>query len=178
MGNLLHSVYLIEVIFPIKNSLLEFFIDVSGTPPARTYFSLVSFNMITKDDIFKLQTRRKIYDFINKYPGLHLREISRRSNIPLGSLRYYIKSLDKYGLIVIKTDHKFKRYYVNQTVGEKDKELLNILRQDIPLRVILMLLTPGIVTEWGDFFEKNTEVCTCSFIGFVDTTRTIKSFPS
>jgi hypothetical protein len=47
----------------VKNKLahlLEFFIDVSGTPPAKTCFALVSFNPYTKDEI--------IEEFFDKYP--------------------------------------------------------------------------------------------------------------
>jgi len=99
--------------------------------------------MILKENILKLETRRTIYDFIMKYPGLHLREISRRTNIPLGSLKYHLNFLNKYGLIAPKSDHRYIRYYVKQTVGKKDKEILNLLRQETPLRIILMLLTPG-----------------------------------
>ena len=99
--------------------------------------------MLSKEDILKLETRRKIYNSILKHPGLHFREIKRRTNIPLGSLQYHINSLNKYELIITKTDYKYKRYYAKQTIGNKDKEIINILRHDIPLRIVLLLLTPG-----------------------------------
>jgi len=99
--------------------------------------------MISKDDILKLETRRTIYDFIMKYPGLHLREISRRTNIPLSSLKYHLNYLEKLDLFISKADHRYKRYYIAKTVGKKDKEILNLLRQETPLRIVLMLLSPG-----------------------------------
>lgn len=99
--------------------------------------------MITKDDVLKLDTRRDIYNFVKKYPGLHMREISRRKNIPLGSLRYHLNYLEKLDIIITIHEHKFNRYYIKRTVGMRDKELINLLRQEVPLRIILMLLTPG-----------------------------------
>jgi DNA-binding transcriptional ArsR family regulator len=99
--------------------------------------------MLTKDEILKLETRREIYNFINNYPGLHLREISRRTNIPLGSLRYHIGSLKKYSLIVTRKDQVYKRYFVLHSIGNMDKEIINILRKEIPLRIVLLLLCPG-----------------------------------
>ena len=99
--------------------------------------------MISKEDILKLETRRNIYDFILKNPGLHLREISRRANIPLGSLNYHLNFLNKNELIVTKYDPRYLRYYVKQTVGKKDKEIINLLRQEIPLRIVILLLCPG-----------------------------------
>ena len=99
--------------------------------------------MLSKDDILKLETRRRLYNFILKNPGLHLREIKRRTNLPMGSLQYHIKSLNKYGIVVSKVNHGYIRFYSIKSVGNRDKEIINILRQEIPLRIILLLLTPG-----------------------------------
>jgi len=99
--------------------------------------------MISKENILKLGTRRKIYNFILEYPGLHLRELSRRTNIPLGVLRHHLNFLKKQGLVIKKTDRRYVRYYVTQKVGKKDKEIINLLRQEVPRRIILLLLSPG-----------------------------------
>lgn len=99
--------------------------------------------MISKDDILKLQTRRIIYDFILKNPGLNLREIQRRLNIPLGGLRYHLGYLEKLDLILFKPDKKYKRYYVKDTIGRQDKEILNLLRQETTLRIVVTLTLPG-----------------------------------
>jgi len=99
--------------------------------------------MLLKDDILKLETRREIYNLILNNPGLHLREIKRRTNVPLGSIQYHLSYLERYELIVSKTFGRFTRYYAKQIVGNKDKEILNLIRQETPRRIILMLLTPG-----------------------------------
>ena len=52
--------------------------------------------MISKKNILKLEIRRKIYDFVDKNPGLHVREISRRMDIPINTLIYHIKYLKKF----------------------------------------------------------------------------------
>ena len=99
--------------------------------------------MISKDEILKLETRKDIYDFILNNPGLHLHEIQRRTNIPLGSLRYHLKFLEKLDLINIKIDKNYKRHYVKNTVGANDKKILNLLRQETTIRIVIMLLMPG-----------------------------------
>ena len=99
--------------------------------------------MISRKNILKLEKRREIYNFILENPGLHLREISRRTNISVGGLRHHLNFLKKIGLIDSKPDHRYTRYYVNQTVGAKDKEIINLLRQDIPRRIILLLFCIG-----------------------------------
>ena len=109
--------------------------------------------MISKENILDLQMRREIYDFILKNPGLHERELSRRIEMPKTTLRYHINYLMKYDLVVIKPDGGYSRFYVTQKVGKRDKEILNLLRQETPRKIVIMLLTPGP----GDIFiDKET----------------------
>jgi len=107
--------------------------------------------MLSKDDLLKLKTRKDIYNLILKNPGLHLREILRRTNLPAGNVQYHLKYLEKFGLIVSNDDLKYNRYYVKEKVDRRDKEILNLLRQKIPRRIILMLLMPGP----GQIFKDN-----------------------
>ena len=99
--------------------------------------------MISKDKVLELKTRQELYNFISENPGLHLREMFRKVNLSLGSLRYNLNCLEKLNLIVSKTDLKYKRYYVKESIGKKDVEILNLLRQEVPLRIMMMLLIPG-----------------------------------
>ena len=99
--------------------------------------------MIFKENILKLEKRREIYNFILENPGLHLREISRRINISFGGLRHHLDILKKQELIITKDDLKYTRYYATQKVGKNDREILNLLRQDVPRKIIYLLLTPG-----------------------------------
>jgi DNA-binding transcriptional ArsR family regulator len=99
--------------------------------------------MILKEDILNLKTRQEIYNFILKYPGLHLREISRRMNFSLGNLRHHLSYLKKHGLISTKTHSRYSRYYVIQKIDENDKEIINLLRQEIPRKIILLLSCKG-----------------------------------
>jgi predicted transcriptional regulator len=51
--------------------------------------------MISREEILKLETRRKIYKIILENPGLHLREILRRTKLSYGVLSYHLKYLKK-----------------------------------------------------------------------------------
>ncbi|MCK4365914.1 MAG: winged helix-turn-helix transcriptional regulator [Thermoplasmatales archaeon] len=99
--------------------------------------------MISKENILKLETRREIYNIILENPGLHLREILRRTDLSYGVLSYHLNYLKKQDLIVTKINPRYTRYYVSQKVGDKDKEILNILREETPCKIILLLLIPG-----------------------------------
>ena len=99
--------------------------------------------MLSKQNILKFEKRKKIYDFISENPGFHLRELSRNMDISFGSLRHHLYFLEKQGLITTKIDGRYTRYYITQTMGRKEKEILNLLRQETPLRIIMLLITPG-----------------------------------
>ena len=106
--------------------------------------------MNCRDDIFKIETRQEIYNFISNHPGLHLREISRKLNIPVSTLAYHLRYLKKKELIVVKNNQRYARYFVKERISMRDKEIFDLLRQDVPRRIILSLLSPVQGEEYKD----------------------------
>ncbi|MBS3816301.1 MAG: winged helix-turn-helix transcriptional regulator [Candidatus Thermoplasmatota archaeon] len=92
----------------------------------------------------ELEARKKTYEAIDENPGVHLRELDRKLDIPLGTLRYHLRVLEKKDMIVSKKESKYKRYYARGEVQKEDKELLSTLRKELPRTIILFLLEyPG-----------------------------------
>ena len=87
-----------------------------------------------------VEIRKKIYDFILKYPGLHLSELSRKMDMPKSTINYHLNHLKKQKQIVRKDDDKYTRYYIANNVGENEKKILHILRQETPREIIIYLL--------------------------------------
>jgi len=92
-------------------------------------------------------TRKRIYQFILKYPGLHKRELSRRLNIPKTTLNHHLDYLEKRGFIVVKPEGKYTRFYVANNVGNLEKKLIHILRQDTPCNIILYIATMACASQ-------------------------------
>jgi len=90
-------------------------------------------------DVLGLGIRRRIYQNILKYPGLHLSQIARNLTIPRTTLLYHLNFLKRENLLFGKSEGRFTRYYVKKTVGNADKVILGLLRQQIPRRIILFL---------------------------------------
>ncbi len=89
----------------------------------------------------ELDARRKIYDCISKSPGLHFREIQRRTSLATGSLDYHLHFLHKNDLIRIEKTRGFVRYYTTSVGYEQaDKELLNLLRHDKVRHILIFLI--------------------------------------
>ena len=88
----------------------------------------------------ELESRRNIYEAISKVPGIHFRELNRRLGIPLGVIEYHLKYLENHELIVSKRAGRYKRYYVLGKLGSKDKQLMGLLQQQMPRRILMHLL--------------------------------------
>ncbi|HWG91346.1 MAG TPA: helix-turn-helix domain-containing protein [Candidatus Thermoplasmatota archaeon] len=97
--------------------------------------------MVNKtEDALELTTRRAIYQYIKTCPGAHLRKIHRAVNLPFGQVLYHLTYLEKSGLIVVKKDGKFNRYFIKNLMGRKEKDIISILRHDVPRRIAILLL--------------------------------------
>jgi len=95
---------------------------------------------MVKDDALINKTRKQIYSDILKHPGIYLRELSRKLQIPTTTMNYHLDYLQKRGYIVGKPDGRFIRYYITQNIGVKDKELLHLFRQQVSREIIIHLV--------------------------------------
>ena len=87
------------------------------------------------------QTQMKIYELIEKNPGLHLSKIADMMKMKLSLAQYHLQNLEKDNLIVSVREEGYKRFYVEDSeVGTKEKRLLSLLRREIPLQIVLFLL--------------------------------------
>ncbi len=90
------------------------------------------------ESIIDQTPRDKIFSTIVQNPGLHFREIQRRTNYATGAVQYHIDYLKKKNLIHEIKEGKFTRYY---SVEEKsNSKILNLLRQNQVRLIVLFLL--------------------------------------
>jgi predicted transcriptional regulator len=92
------------------------------------------------DDALKLDSRRKIFEQIEKVPGIHFRELARRLNINTGVIEYHLRYLENHDMIISRREGRYKRYFVEGKLGSKDKQLLALLRQEMPRKILMHLL--------------------------------------
>ena len=97
-------------------------------------------NMLSKKNVFKLEKRRKIYDFIDKNPGLNVREISKKLNIPYTSLSHHLKYFKKLDLIREIREGKYKKIFISYKLGAREKQILGLLRNDNSCKILLYLI--------------------------------------
>lgn len=86
------------------------------------------------------RSRRRIYKHIVKSPGLHERQLAKELDIPLSTLIYHLHYLEKRELIGAKSGERYTRYYASKKIGARAKEILSILRQKMPRKIVMYLL--------------------------------------
>ncbi|MFQ5837479.1 MAG: winged helix-turn-helix transcriptional regulator [Thermoplasmata archaeon] len=102
-------------------------------------------------EVLDLESRRRIFEFLQQYPGLHLRELERQLGMDVRALRYHLEFLEKHEAITSLMQEGYLRYYPRQwdegyfreRVGAFEKRVLGLLRQRMPLHLILLLLDQG-----------------------------------
>lgn len=91
----------------------------------------------------ELDNRRDLYAFLQEIPGAHFSEIQRQLDLATGTLQYHLRYLEKRGLVEVKRDGRYTRYYPSMEVDRRDKRLLGLLRQPTPRSIVLDLLEHG-----------------------------------
>jgi len=87
--------------------------------------------------------------FVQRYPGVHLREIRRRLGIPIGTLDYHLYRLGKEGLITVRFQGGYKCCYPGTSAVDRapipapEQVLLALLRLPLPRALILHLYLEG-----------------------------------
>lgn len=96
--------------------------------------------MKTKEEALELDARRQIYEYILATPGTHLRGVHRAVKLPFGQVLYHLNYLEKLDLVVVKKDGKFSRYFVKNLIGRKEKDVISVLRHEVPRTIAILLL--------------------------------------
>lgn len=91
-------------------------------------------------DILELETRKNIYEAVEQNPGIHLSAIAKVLNMSAQLVDYHLSHLEYHGFISIEKEGGLRRCYIKGAIGTQDKRLLGILRQRIPLQIVLFLL--------------------------------------
>lgn len=96
------------------------------------------------EDPLELETRRRIYQHLQKFPGAHMREIGREVDIPMGTLEYHLHYLVKAQLLTVRQDARYTRYFATGELSRHEKDVLAVLRQKVPRQIAAhLLLAPG-----------------------------------
>lgn len=88
-----------------------------------------------------LETRQKIYELILRNPGLHQAKIAQMLSMRKSLAEYHLQYLEKNNAIVSIKKEGYRRYFIkDEDVDNKDKQILSVVRQEIPFKIVVLLL--------------------------------------
>jgi len=92
-----------------------------------------------KDAVLANLRRKKIYNFVRKNPGFHLRELQRRLEIPLSSLEHHVDYMIRHNVLYKQRDGRYVRYFAGEYTKEEQK-LISALRHEKMREIVLIVL--------------------------------------
>jgi predicted transcriptional regulator len=88
----------------------------------------------------ELEKRKDLYLLVSRSPGLHFREIQRRTQSGTGQLDYHLEYLRKVGLIRAEKRGEYLRFYARTDIKSDEKRVLELLYKKNIRRILLYLL--------------------------------------
>lgn len=102
--------------------------------------------MARKDD--KPSVRLQVHEAVRRYPGIHVRGLERALGVSAPLVQYHLRRLEEDGFLDSHEQGGYVRYYPTGKeerirVTDADLPLVGLLREEVPLHVVLILLDHG-----------------------------------
>lgn len=85
------------------------------------------------------ENRKRIYDYIKKNPGAHLRMITRELEMGMGATQHHLDILEKSGKVRSKRINIYRHYYAVEVL-EAEHNILAFLRQETAMDILTYLM--------------------------------------
>ncbi len=115
------------------------------------------------EKILELEIRRKMYNIILENPGLHASRISELLGIQSQLADYHLFYLERQDLVTAVKEEGYRRYYAKGVLGSSERKWIALLRQEIPLRIVLLLLKKPMLYFKEIVVELAVAKSTCSY---------------
>ena len=108
----------------------------------------------------ELDTKRRIYRFVESSPGIHFRGIQRVLDLSVGQLDYHLNEMAKNGSIIKVEQQGNTRYFPKDTMSKEERVVMGFLRKEITRNILLFLSerpgsTPNDILEMFNFSGPN-----------------------
>ena len=92
---------------------------------------------------FDSDLRRRLYVLVQDYPGLHVRDLSRRLDASVRMVEYHAAALLKEGILEDRREGTYQRLFPSRRelpLTDAEREAIGVLRMPVPLSITLALL--------------------------------------
>ena len=83
---------------------------------------------------------KKVLQYIQAKPGIHLREIKRDLGMAMGTIQYHLNLLEKQGKIISERQSFRKFYFPVGLFAENQRKILKIIKQDTVREILLFIV--------------------------------------
>ena len=84
-------------------------------------------------------TSIEIYNFVKDNPGIHFRGICDNLGLSFGVVQYHLGLLTRVGLLLVRRDRQYKRYFEIKRFGETEMKMISLLRHETVRRILAVL---------------------------------------
>lgn len=100
----------------------------------------------------EVSVRQRVYDAVRRFPGIHLRELERQTGESAALCQYHLGKLREGGFVEAAEQGGYVRFFPTAkgkaaSVTAKDRAWLGLLRENVPLHIVLLLLDEGPLTH-------------------------------
>ena len=85
------------------------------------------------------ENRKRIYDYIKKNPGAHLRMITRELETGMGATQHHLDILERSGKVRSRRINIYRHYYAVEVL-EAEHNILAFLRQETAMDILTYLM--------------------------------------
>lgn len=123
-----------------------FFIIIGAVALITAICTYGGIKYVTPENVLDTSVRKNLYEYIDEYPGSHLREIARELDLKPSNAAWHLRKLEQTNLVRSRTIGGKKVYYLVEGGIETRKEAVaeSILRNDNAQRIMEYLVNnPG-----------------------------------
>ena len=96
--------------------------------------------MISKKDLNTTKNRKIIYDYVKKYPGIHLNNLFRQLKMSENTVKHHLKYLISHNFVKCEKEKGYIRYYATYSLSKQHKNIISHLRIETSRNILLYLL--------------------------------------
>jgi len=108
---------------------------------------IVGVNFNGKSSLLNQSTRMSIYNFVKINPGTHFRDLCNHLSLPVGVAQYHLDILTRAGLLSVRRDGRYKRYFENKRFTEAEMKVISILRHETAGKILDVLMEKKAVSH-------------------------------
>ncbi len=101
---------------------------------------IVGVNFNEKSNLLNQSTRMSIYNFVKFNPGIHFRNLCNYLSLPIGVVQYHLGLLTRAGLLSVRRDGRYKRYFEKKRFTEAEMKMISILRHETAGKILAILM--------------------------------------